>query len=262
MRLRHAVVAEFLGTAMLLATVVGSGIMGERLAGGNVAIALLANTLATGAGLVALIATFIHISGAHFNPLVTLAEVGLGKLRWKHAGAYIVAQVAGAIGGVIAAHGMFDLPLIETSHHVRTGLSQWWSEVVASFGLLTVILQVAKRRIEFIPAAVGAYITAAYWFTASTSFANPAVTVARSMTDTFSGIRPVDAPGFIVSQLVGGALAVILFRWMEHSRTPSGSLPEAEDKRGVHDDADRLREEAAEQMDRTRLPGDASVASR
>ncbi|MFM0173633.1 aquaporin family protein [Paraburkholderia sediminicola] len=255
MRLRHAVVAEFLGTAMLLATVVGSGIMGERLAGGNVAIALLANTLATGAGLVALIATFIHISGAHFNPLVTLAEVGLGKLRWKHAGAYIVAQVAGAIGGVIAAHGMFDLPLIETSHHVRTGLSQWWSEVVASFGLLTVILQVAKRRIEFIPAAVGAYITAAYWFTASTSFANPAVTVARSLTDTFSGIRPVDAPGFIVSQLVGATLAVLVFRWMEQSHDSAGSAPKAVGQKDAKADAERLRAVSAEQIDETEIPG-------
>ena len=254
MRLRHAVVAEFLGTAMLLATVVGSGIMGERLAGGNVAIALLANTLATGAGLVALIATFIHISGAHFNPLVTLAEVGLGKLRWKHAGAYIVAQLAGAIGGVIAAHGMFDLPLIETSHHVRTGLSQWWSEVVASFGLLTVILQVAKRRIESIPAAVGAYITAAYWFTASTSFANPAVTVARSLTDTFSGIRPVDAPGFIASQLVGGALAVLLFRWMEQSHDSAGSTPKAVEQKETRVDAERLRAVPAEQIGETGIP--------
>lgn len=223
MRLRHAVIAEFLGSAMFLSVVVGSGTMGERLAGGNVAIALLANTLATGAGLVALIATFINVSGAHFNPLVTLAEVCLGKLRWKHAGAYMAAQAAGAIGGVIAAHGMFDLPLIETSHHVRTGLSQWWSEGVASFGLLTVILHVAKRRIEFIPAAVGSYITAAYWFTASTSFANPTVAIARSLTNTFSGIRPVDVPGFIISELIGAALAVFLFRWMEHSPVPSAT---------------------------------------
>ncbi|MEM5436335.1 MIP/aquaporin family protein [Paraburkholderia diazotrophica] len=233
MRLRHAVVAEFLGSAMLLATVVGSGVMGERLAGGNVAIALLANTLATGAGLVALIATFIGISGAHFNPLVTLAEVCLGKLRWKHAGAYVVAQAVGAIAGVIAAHGMFDLPLIETSHHVRTGVSQWWSEVVASFGLLTVILHVARRRIGFIPAAVGGYITAAYWFTASTSFANPTVTIARSLTDTFSGIRPVDAPGFIISELIGGALAIWLFRWMEDAHAPAIARDTEDSKTGA-----------------------------
>jgi len=213
MRLRHAVVAEFLGSALLLATVVGSGIMGEKLAGGNVGIALLANTLATGAGLVALIATFINISGAHFNPLVTLAEVCLGKLRWKHAGAYIIAQSVGAMAGVVAAHGMFDLPLIEVSGHVRTGPSQWWSETVASFGLLTVILNVAKRRMEFVPIAVGGFITAAYWFTASTSFANPTIAIARCFTDTFAGIRPDDAPGFIVSELIGGTLAVLLFLW-------------------------------------------------
>jgi glycerol uptake facilitator-like aquaporin len=227
MRLRHAVVAEFLGSALLLATVVGSGIMGEKLAGGNAGIALLANTLATGAGLVALIATFINISGAHFNPLVTLAEVCLRKLRWKHAGAYIVAQALGAIAGVLAAHGMFDLPLIEVSRHVRTGPSQWWSEVVASFGLLTVILNVAKRRMEFVPVAVGGYITAAYWFTASTSFANPTVTIARSLTDTFAGIRPVDTPGFIVSELAGGALAVLLFLWLERAHSHSTSSTNA-----------------------------------
>ncbi|KAA1014848.1 aquaporin family protein [Paraburkholderia panacisoli] len=254
MRLRHAIVAEFLGSALLLATVVGSGIMGERLAGGNVGIALLANTLATGAGLVALIATFISISGAHFNPLVTLAEVCLGKLRWRHAGAYVAAQAVGAIAGVIAAHGMFDLPLIEASRHVRTGPSQWWSEVVASFGLLTVILNVAKRRIEFIPVAVGGYITAAYWFTASTSFANPTVTIARSLTDTFAGIRPVDAPGFIVSELVGGALAVFLFRWMERSHDSSGSAPKAVEEKEAEDDVGRLRAGNAEQIGETEIP--------
>lgn len=244
MRLRHALVAEFVGSALLLATVVGSGIMGERLAGGNIAIALLANTLATGAGLVALIATFIGTSGAHFNPLVTLAEVLLGKLRWKHAGAYIAAQAVGAITGVIAAHGMFDLPLLEASHHVRTGPSQWGSEVVASFGLLTVILHVAKRRIEFVPAAVGGYITAAYWFTASTSFANPAVAIARSFTDTFVGIRPTDAPGFIVSELVGGALAVYLFRWMnERPHTSSGRASTEGHQVDVPAEAGHRREE-------------------
>ncbi|MFP3565638.1 MIP/aquaporin family protein [Paraburkholderia sp. SIMBA_030] len=255
MRLRQAIGAEFVGSAMLLATVVGSGIMGERLAGGNVAIALLANTIATGAGLVALIATFISVSGAHFNPLVTLAEVCLGKLRWKHAVAYIAAQAIGAIAGVIAAHGMFDLPLIEASRHVRTGPSQWWSEVVASFGLLTVILNVAKRRMEFIPVAVGGYITAAYWFTASTSFANPTVAIARSLTDTFAGIRPVDAPGFIVSELVGGALAVLLFRWMERPHDPPGSVPKEVDKEGTRDDTGRLREETAEQIDDAEFRG-------
>lgn len=255
MRLRHAVAAEFFGSALLLATLVGSGIMGERLAGGNVAIALLANTLATGAGLVALIATFISISGAHFNPLVTLAEVCLGKLRWKHAAAYVAAQAIGAIAGVIAAHGMFDLPLIEASRHIRTGPSQWWSEVVASFGLLTVILNVAKRRIDFVPVAVGGYITAAYWFTASTSFANPTVTIARSLTDTFAGIRPIDAPGFIVSELAGGALAILLFRWMERTYDSSGSVPQAVNKEGASDDAGRLREDTAEQIDVAGLGG-------
>ncbi|MGU7773291.1 aquaporin [Burkholderia sp. MR1-5-21] len=247
MRLRRAFVGEFFGSALLLATVVGSGIMGERLAGGNVAIALLANTLATGAGLVALIATFIDISGAHFNPLVTLAEVCLGKLRWKHAVAYIAAQALGAIAGVIAAHGMFDLPLIEASRHVRTGASQWWSEVVASFGLLMVILNVAKRRMEFIPVAVGSYITAAYWFTASTSFANPTVAIARALTDTFAGIRPVDVPGFVVSELVGAALAVILFRWLEYSHQPAESIPDRGEKNDATAKAPGLHVDTADE---------------
>jgi glycerol uptake facilitator-like aquaporin len=198
---------------------------------------------------VAPIATFINISGAHFNPLATLAEVCLGKLRWEHAGAYIAAQATGAIAGVIAAHGMFDLPLIETSHHARTGLSQWWSEVVASFGLLTVILHVAKRRIEFIPAAVGGYITAAYWFTASTSFANPTVAIARSLTDTFAGIRPVDAPGFIVSELVGGALAVLLFRWMEQAHSLPGTTAATDPKADTTVGAARQHAEPARQTD-------------
>ena len=214
-RTKRAIASEFIGTAMLLATVVGSGIMGERLAGGNVAVALLANTLATGAALVALIATFGPRSGAHFNPLVTLTEVALKRLGWATAGAYLAAQILGAIAGVVAAHYMFDLPMLMESAHVRTGPHQWWSETVASFGLLTVILNVAKTRPDFVPVAVGSYITAAYWFTASTSFANPAVTMARSLTDTFSGIRPVDVPGFVLAQLVGAALAFALFTWFE-----------------------------------------------
>lgn len=218
---RHAVVAEGIGTALLLATVVGSGIMGERLAGGNVAIALLANTLATGAALVALIATFGPTSGAHFNPLVTLTELALGRCSRRQARLYLAAQFLGAVAGVIAAHMMFELPALTASTHARGGLSQCWSEVVASFGLLTVILNVARTRPDFVPAAVGCYITAAYWFTASTSFANPAVTVARSLTDTFSGIRPADAPGFIASQLIGGLLALVLFRWA------NGPVPDA-----------------------------------
>ena len=215
MSLRRAVVAEFIGTALLLATVVGSGIMGERLAGGNVAIALLANTLATGAALIALIATFGPASGAHFNPLVTFTELALGRCDRRKATLYLAAQVLGAIAGVLAAHYMFELPWLTPSGHVRTGTSQWWSEVVASFGLLTVILNVAKTRPDFVPVAVGSYITAAYWFTASTSFANPAVTIARSLTDTFSGIRPIDAPGFIASQALGAFLAFVLFRWSD-----------------------------------------------
>jgi glycerol uptake facilitator-like aquaporin len=212
---KQAVASEFIGTAMLLATVVGSGIMGERLAGGNVAVALLANTLATGAALIALIATFVPRSGAHFNPLVTFTEVALKRMGWATAGAYLVAQVLGAIAGVMAAHYMFELPLLMESTHIRTGPHQWWSEAVASFGLLTVILNVAKTRPDFVPVTVGSYITAAYWFTASTSFANPAVTIARSLTDTFSGIRPTDAPGFILAQLVGAGLAVAFFSWLE-----------------------------------------------
>lgn len=213
--LKRALVAEFMGTALLLATVVGSGIMGERLAGGNVAVALLANTLATGAALIALIATFGPASGAHFNPLVSLTELALGRMRRGTALRYVLAQVLGAIAGVLAAHCMFELPLLMESTHVRTGVHQWWSEIVASFGLLTVILNVAKTRPDFVPVAVGAYITAAYWFTASTSFANPAVTLARALTDTFAGIRPVDAPGFILSQLAGAGLALALFAWSE-----------------------------------------------
>lgn len=215
MNLRRGVVAEFLGTAMLLATVVGSGIMGERLAGGNVAIALLANTLATGAALIALIATFGPACGAHFNPLVTFVELALGRCDTQKAGLYLAAQVLGAVAGVLVAHYMFELPLLTLSSHVRTGSHQWLSGVVASFGLLTVILNVARNRQDFVPVAVGAYIAAAYWFTASTSFANPAVTIARSLTDTFSGIRPVDAPGFIACQAVGAFLAFMVFRCSE-----------------------------------------------
>ena len=207
-------VAEALGTALLLATVVGSGVMGERLAGGNVAIALLANTLATGAGLVALILTFGPVSGAHFNPVVTVADATLGGISWKEVPGFVVAQVAGALGGVLLAHAMFDLPLLQVSTHVRSGGPQLLSESVATFGLLAVILGTARRRSAAVPFAVGAYITAAYWFTASTSFANPAVTLARSFTDTFAGIRPADAPGFALAQIVGAALATLCFRWL------------------------------------------------
>ena len=226
--MRRALISEFVGTALLLATVVGSGIMGERLAGGNVAVALLANTLATGAALVALIATFSPTSGAHFNPLVTMTEVLLKRLDLTTGLAYLTAQFLGAVAGVIAAHGMFELPLLMSSAHVRTGPHQWWSEVVASFGLLTVILNVARNRPDFVPVAVGTWITAAYWFTASTSFANPAVTIARSLTDTFSGIRPADVGGFIASQLIGMALAVALFRWSNAKTAASSDIRSTE----------------------------------
>ena len=212
--LRRRAVAESLGTAMLLASVVGSGIMGERLAGGNVAIALLANTIATGAGLVALILTFGHISGAHFNPAVTLSDAWQRGLRWRDVPAYIAAQIAGAFAGVAAANVMFDLPMFFASHKARQGGSQLFSEFVATFGLLTVIWGCARLRSQAVPFAVAAYIVAAYWFTASTSFANPAVTLARTASDTFAGIRPVDAPGFIVAQLLGACAATFLFSWL------------------------------------------------
>ncbi|MEA2174759.1 MAG: hypothetical protein QOD00_2351, partial [Blastocatellia bacterium] len=208
------VVAESIGTAMLLAAVVGSGIMGERLSGGNVAIALLANTIATGAALLALILTFGSISGAHFNPAVTLADASQGGLAWRAVPAYIVAQITGAFAGVAAAHLMFGLPLFFASRHARHGASQLFSEFIATFGLLAVIWGCARLRSQAVPFAVAAYITAAYWFTASTSFANPAVTLARSVSDTFAGIRPVDAPAFIIAQLSGAAAATALFRWL------------------------------------------------
>jgi glycerol uptake facilitator-like aquaporin len=206
--------AEAVGTALLLAAVVGSGIMGERLAGGNVAVALLANTVATGAALVALILTFGSISGAHFNPAVTLADASRGGLAWGDVVPYIVAQITGAFAGVAAAHVMFEAPLFFASRHARSGPAQMFSEFVATFGLLAVIWGCLRVRADAIPFAVAAYITAAYWFTASTSFANPAVTLARSATDTFAGIRPADAPAFIVAQLLGAGAATALFAWL------------------------------------------------
>jgi glycerol uptake facilitator-like aquaporin len=207
-------VAEGLGSAFLLAVVVGSGIMAERLAGGNVALALLANTLATGAGLIALILAFGPISGAHFNPAVTLADAWAGGLAWSEVPGYLLAQVIGAFAGVAAAHLMFGEPLFSASQHVRAGGAQLWSEFVATFGLLAVIWGTVKSRPGAVPFAVGAYITAAYWFTSSTSFANPAVTLARAASDTFAGIRPLDAPGFIVAQLLGAFAATALFLWL------------------------------------------------
>lgn len=219
MSLARRLVAEFLGTTFLLATVVGSGIMGGNLAGGNVAIALLANTLATGAALVVLIMIFGPISGAHFNPVVTLASAVQKEFRWDEVLGYCAVQVLGAFAGVLAAHLMFELPLFTASQHERSGLSQWWSEFVATFGLLSVIWGCLRQRPEAVPLAVGLYITAAYWFTASSSFANPAVTLARAATDTFAGIRPMDVGGFIVAQCLGATSATLLFHWL----LPSGS---------------------------------------
>ena len=207
-------VAEGVGTAMLLATVVGSGIMGEQLASGNVAIALLANTLATGAALVALILTFGSISGAHLNPAVSFADATQGGLTFPEAFGYTAAQIAGALIGVLAAHVMFTQPLVSLSRHARAGFPQVFSEAIATFGLLSVIWGCSRRRSTAVPFAVGAYITAAYWFTASTSFANPAVTIARAFSDTFAGIRPVDVPGFLLGQMIGATAATMLFRWL------------------------------------------------
>jgi glycerol uptake facilitator-like aquaporin len=212
--LMRRVVAEAVGTAMLLAAVVGSGIMGERLSGGNLAVALLANTIATGAALVALILTFGPISGAHFNPVVTLADASQGGIAWRDVPAYTIAQIVGAFVGVASANVMFDLPVFFASRHERHGASQVFSEFVATFGLLAVIWGCVRLRSQSVPFAVAAYITAAYWFTASTSFANPAVTLARSASDTFAGIRPIDAPAFIAAQVLGAGVATALFRWL------------------------------------------------
>jgi glycerol uptake facilitator-like aquaporin len=212
--LLRRVAAEFTGTLLLLAAVVGSGIMGERLAAGNVAIALLANTLATGAALIAIILAFAPVSGAHLNPAVTLADAWVGGIAWRETPAYIVAQVVGAFAGVAAAHLMFGLAVLSVSTHVRSGAAQAFSEFVATFGLLATIWGCARTRPTAVPFAVGAYITAAYWFTASTSFANPAVTLARSLSNTFAGVRPVDVPGFIAAQLAGAFGATLLFRWL------------------------------------------------
>jgi glycerol uptake facilitator-like aquaporin len=208
------VTGEAVGTAFLLAAVIGSGIMGERLAGGNVAIALLANTVATGAALVALILTFGSVSGAHFNPAVSLAEASRGGLPWRELPVYGLAQIGGAFAGVAVAHLMFGEPIFFASRHARAGGAQLLGEFVATFGLLAVIQGCGRHRASAVPYAVAAYITAAYWFTSSTSFANPAVTLARAASDTFAGIRPADAPGFIVAQLVGATAATAYFRWL------------------------------------------------
>ena len=222
MTLARRLTAEALGTGLLLAVVVGSGIMAERLAGGNVAIALLANAIATGAGLVALILMFGPASGAHFNPAVTLSEAWQRNMPASEVMPYIVVQIVGAFAGVAAAHGMFGEPMFFASDHVRAGPAQWWSEFIATFGLIGVIIGCSRNRPTVTPFAVAAYITAAYWFTSSTSFANPAVTLARSASNTFAGIRPVDAPGFIVAQLAGMAAATALFGWLYPATTAAG----------------------------------------
>jgi glycerol uptake facilitator-like aquaporin len=212
--LGQRLVAEWLGTAFLLAAVVGSGIMAQKLAGGNVALALLCNTIPTGAILVVLILIFGPLSGAHLNPAVTLAFACRDELPWTIAGLYVAVQIAGGIAGVWVAHLMFELPLWQSSLTVRTGTGQWFAEGVATFGLLLTIFGCISRAPSAVPYAVGLYITSAYWFTASTSFANPAVTIARSLSDTFAGIAPGNVPPFIAAQLAGAALAVVLSRWL------------------------------------------------
>jgi glycerol uptake facilitator-like aquaporin len=218
MSLSRRAMAEAIATAFLLAVVVGSGVMGERLAAGNTAIALLANALATGCGLAALIVTFGPLSGAHMNPAVTIALAVRGDHAWRDVPAYVIAQIIGAIVGVWVAHAMFEMPIIEYSTKARAGLPQMFSECVATFGLLIVVLRGARHRPDTVPWTVACYITAAYWFTASTSFANPAVTFARSMTESFAGISPANVLGFIAAQLVGAALAVLLDRSFVQSR--------------------------------------------
>lgn len=207
--------SEFIGTAMLLCAVVGSGIMAERLATGNVAVALLANTIATGSALAALILMFAQVSGAHFNPIVSAAAALNGDSRWSDMLAYVAVQVPGALVGVAIANAMFDHPLLFASNKVRTGPAQWLGEFIATFGLVGVIIAVSRRhRTISVALAVAAYIMAAYWFTSSTSFANPAVTLARSLSDTFTGIRPIDVPGFIAAQILGAVIAAYFFNWL------------------------------------------------
>jgi glycerol uptake facilitator-like aquaporin len=216
--LSRCLAAEFAGTALLLSTVVGSGIMAETLAGGNVAIALLGNTIPTGAILVVLITSLGPVSGAHFNPAVTLAFLVRREITRPKAFYYLLAQIAGGIAGTVLAHAMFDQPVLQASTHIRTGPAQWLSEMVATFGLVGTIFAALRWRADGVAWMVGLYITAAYWFTASTSFANPAVTIARALTDSFSGIRPADAPAFIVAQCVGAVLASLALAWLLHPR--------------------------------------------
>lgn len=211
--------AEYVGTAALVAVIVGSGIMGERLSDGNAAIALLANSIATGAGLLVLILTFSPISGAHFNPAVTLTAVSRRRLLWRDVPYYVFAEIAGAYTGVACANGMFGLPIFSISQHVRSGSAQFFSECLASFGLVTVLWTCAEFQRDVVPYAIAAYVTCAYWFTSSTSFANPAVTLARAVTDTFTGIRPADVPAFLVAQSSGAALATLFVGWLEKPLT-------------------------------------------
>jgi glycerol uptake facilitator-like aquaporin len=213
--------AEALGTGLLVATVVGSGIMAAKLAGGNVAIALLGNTIPTGAILVVLITIFGPVSGAHFNPVVSVVMALRGDLARADLAGYVVAQILGGVIGTFVAHAMFDLPILQFSATARTGGAQWLAEAVATFGLVLTILGAIRFKPDAVPAAVGLYITAAYWFTASTSFANPAVTVARGLSDTFAGISPAHVPAFIVAQLVGGLMALVVFSWMVASSVRS-----------------------------------------
>lgn len=220
MNLARKLAAEAVGTMLLVACVVGSGVMAERLSGGNLALALLANTIATGGILLCLIAALGPISGAHFNPAVTLADAISGGLSWIETPAYVAAQVAGAVAGSVVANAMFALPLISFSQHARTGPAIWLAEFVATFGLLAVIWGCVRYRSIFVPFAVAAYIVAAYWFTSSTSFANPAVTIARTLSDTFAGIRPVDAPMFVAMQLAGALAATALFSWLAPREVP------------------------------------------
>jgi len=229
--LGQRLVAEWLGTAFLLAAVVGSGIMAQKLAGGNVALALLCNTIPTGAILVVLILIFGPISGAHFNPAVTLAFASAGELPWPMAALYIIVQIAGGVAGVWCAHLMFELPVWQFSLTARTGSGQWLAEGVATFGLLLTIFGCVARAPAAVPYAVGLYIISAYWFTASTSFANPAVALARSLTNTFAGIRPIDLPGFILAELGGAVIGMLLMRWLVGPAEAPAPVPLAETPR-------------------------------
>ena len=222
--LQHRLAAEGVGSALLAAAVVGSGIMGERLSGGNVAIALLANAVATGAALIALTLAFQPVSGAHFNPVVSLSCAWRGSIAWRDVPGYVGLQFLGTAAGVVAAHGMFGEPWVSLSTHERSGIAQLWSEFIATFGLLSVIWGCSGARAPF---AVAAYITGAYWFTASTSFANPAITVARCLSNTFAGIRPADVPGFVVAQLVGAAVATAFFCWLQPASIHPRPEPDA-----------------------------------